>query len=337
MLSCRRVHVELALCLGILFVSAPGALPTIAQTPAYSAYNPVPVVTQPSKPQNPVAGSTLTVVPEDFSRQILSPGYLLDLQEFDMPEISSQLRVDDQGDVSVPLAGRVHVAGLSLPAAREAIRKELIQKEILKNPHLNLDVLQYSANYITVLGEVQSPGRLQLLAPHPLSEVLAMAGGETALAGNKVVITQRVDGRSEARDVHFDRNSVLNGTSPEMVLPGDSVLVPRAGIVYVLGGVSRPGGYIMQEGGHLDVAEALSIASGTALNAAVGSIRVIRKMPDGSLATLPVPYKKMTKGEVTPMQLQAGDIVYVPVSKFKSVLSAGISASASSALIYSVR
>jgi polysaccharide export outer membrane protein len=121
-----------------------------------------------------------------------------------------------------------------------------------------------------------------------------------------------------------------------MVQPGDTVVVPRAGIVYVLGGVNRPGGYVMQEDGKLDVAQALSLAYGTSINAAVGSIRVVRKQPDGSLQTIPISYPKITSGKEKPIMLQAEDIVYVPISKIKSVLSAGLAASTSSAAIYTM-
>ncbi|HTF64537.1 MAG TPA: SLBB domain-containing protein, partial [Edaphobacter sp.] len=121
------------------------------------------------------------------------------------------------------------------------------------------------------------------------------------------------------------------------IQPGDAVVVPRAGIVYVLGGVNRPGGYVMQEDGTLDVAQALSLAYGTSLNAAVGSIRVVRKHPDGTLQTIPVSYRKISKGKEVPLQLQAEDILYVPISKLKSVATAGVAGSTSSALIYAVR
>jgi polysaccharide export outer membrane protein len=122
-----------------------------------------------------------------------------------------------------------------------------------------------------------------------------------------------------------------------MIKPGDTVVVPRAGIVYILGAVNRPGGYVMQEDGTLDVAQALSLAYGTALSAAVGSIHVVRKRPDGSLEEIPVSYRKITKGKEIPLQLHAEDIVYVPVSKLKAVATAGLVGSTSSALIYTQR
>ncbi len=281
--------------------------------------------------------STTALVPEDFAKLLLAPGFLLDLQVYDMPEISSELRVDSAGDVEVPLAGKAHLAGLTLPEARERVSEKLLSSGILLHPRINLDVVQYSGTSITILGEVQSPGRLSLLAPHSLDDVLAMAGGESQLAGNIVEVSHPSSTGVIKQSVHYDRRQGSNADHTTEIEPGDTVLVPRAGIVYVLGGVNRPGGYLLQEDGTLDVAGAISVASGTTHEAAIGSMRIVRKSRDGSVQTLPVAYRKWTEGREAPPKLQDGDILYVPVSKLKTVLSAGIASSASSALIYSVR
>jgi polysaccharide export outer membrane protein len=110
-----------------------------------------------------------------------------------------------------------------------------------------------------------------------------------------------------------------------MVHDGDTVIVPRAGIVYVLGAVTRPGGYLMQEDGKLDVIQAISLASGTILQAKTTEIRVIRRKPDGTFTEFSTSYKAITGGQVTPLQLQPQDIVYVPMSKLKIMAVNGMS------------
>jgi len=273
-------------------------------------------------------------VPQDFSKLTLSPGFLLNMQVYDMPEISTQLRVDGQGDVAVPMSGKVHVAGLTIPDAQHLIEQQLSSKGILRNPEINLDVAQYAADNVSVLGEVQTPGRVQLLAEHSLPDVLAMVGGETQTAGSTVVIRRIVDGKEQVQNIRYARSGNSDDVKNIMIQPGDVVVVPRAGIVYVLGAVSRPGGYVMQEDGTLDVAQALSLAYGTSLNAAVGSIHIVRKQANGTVQTIPVSFRKITKGEEVPIQLQAEDILYVPVSKVKTVATAGLVGSTSSAVIY---
>ena len=117
--------------------------------------------------------------------------------------------------------------------------------------------------------------------------------------------------------------------------PGETVTVKRAGIVYVLGGVTRPGGYLMQEDGDLNVTQALALAYGTTMPAAVGSMRLIRKKDDGQVEEIPIPYRAIVKGKVAPLQLQAEDVIYVPISKIKATLDASlVNSGVAAAVIY---
>jgi polysaccharide export outer membrane protein len=120
-----------------------------------------------------------------------------------------------------------------------------------------------------------------------------------------------------------------------LVRPGDTVFVPRAGIVYVLGAVNRPGGYVMQEDGQLNVAEALAMSGGTVMQANTAGLRVIRRNADGTVLDFPLSYDAIAKGTQAPLLLQPQDIVYVPMSKIKAILSdtTGIVSSAASAAI----
>jgi polysaccharide export outer membrane protein len=116
------------------------------------------------------------------------------------------------------------------------------------------------------------------------------------------------------------------------------VIVPRTGIVYVLGAVFRPGGYVMQEDGKLNVAQALALSGGTILTAKTEGLRVIRRNPDGTVLDFALSYDGIMKGSQRPLELQAQDIVYVPMSKIKATLSdaTGIISTAVSATIYTV-
>jgi polysaccharide export outer membrane protein len=118
--------------------------------------------------------------------------------------------------------------------------------------------------------------------------------------------------------------------------PAPTEIVKRAGIVYVLGGVNRPGGYTMQESGELNVAEAISLAQGLLMQARVGGLRVVKKGEDGKMIEIPVSYNNIMDGKEKPLQLTAGDIVYVPVSKTKAVFSAttGLLGQVAAASIY---
>ncbi len=282
---------------------------------------------------------TLTAVPEDFSDLKLAPGFLLDVQVYDDPQLSTQVRLDKEGNISMPFIGTVHLEGQTAAAAQQTIQDRLKQAEILTNPQVTVNVQQYTASNVTVLGEVQAPGRLQLLAPHPLLDVLGMAGGETNLAGDTIEIKHAGTSGPVSSTYKYARNSTGNSIRDVMVNPGDTVVVQRAGIVYVFGAVNRPGGYVMQEDGSLNVAQAISLALGTTLQAKVGDMRVVRRSPDGQVREIPVSYKNIADGKEKPIQLEAEDIVYVPVSKVKSIFTAGstIIGQTASASIYAVK
>ena len=131
----------------------------------------------------PSISFAVNAVPEGFENLKLAPGFLLQMDIYGNPEMSTKLRIDTLGNVDIPLIGAVHVEGSSVSQAQEGIQKALVDREILKNPQVMLMVLQFSSRNISVMGQVQSPGRIQLLAPTPLGDVLALAGGETAAAG----------------------------------------------------------------------------------------------------------------------------------------------------------
>lgn len=285
------------------------------------------------------SSSGLMAVPEDFSKLKIAPGFLLSIQAYDVPELSGQFRVDDAGNIAFPLAGLIHVGESTLEEARQRIEAKLISAQILLHPQITINIEQYAPFIVAIMGEVQSPGRVQLLAPHSLLDVLSQAGGMTPLAGGVVQVRQLVNGEMTTESYHYGRNSDGASIANVIIREGDTVIVPRAGIVYVFGAVARPGGYLMQEDGTLDVAQALSLAQGLTLQAGVRSIRVIRRNADGSFVEYPINYKAISEGKEIPLRLQAKDIVYVPLSKLKTVLTNGaaLMTQAASLTVYTVK
>jgi polysaccharide export outer membrane protein len=283
--------------------------------------------------------STVTAVPEDFSKLRIAPGFLLDVQVYDEPDLSGQLRVGEDGNVSLPFVGSVHVAGDVTTEVQRAIEQSLKAAEILKNPQVTVNINEYEPLMVTVLGEVNSPGRLQMLTPHSLLDVISFAGGEDQLAGSIINVRHEEAGQVTTTSYRYGRNSNGDSIAAVVVHNGDTVLVPRAGVVYVLGAVTRPGGYIMQEDGKLDAAQALSLALGTVIQAKTTDIHIIRRKSDGSFVEFPLNYQKMVDGKITPPQLEAQDIVYVPMSHIKATLTdaTGVISSAASATIYTLR
>jgi len=285
--------------------------------------------------ENPARSPALTVVPPDFASLKLASGFLVRVNVLDDPDFDGDFRVDQQGDLALPNLGVLHVAGETATEARDQIQQKLQSEQILKNPQVNLAIVEYAALEVTLIGEVASPGRYPLLAPRSLTDVLALGGGLTASAGNEIQIAHEAKD-AELTVLHYSKATASKVVQDAIVRPGDTVQVKRAGIVYVLGAVNRPGGYVMQEDGTLTVLEAISVANGTTLPASVGTIYLLRRNADGSAVKMELPLGKMQRGKRADLQLQATDVLYVPVSKIKSALinSQGILAAATSASIY---
>jgi polysaccharide export outer membrane protein len=279
----------------------------------------------------------LAQVPADFALLKLSPGFLLSLNVLDDSDFVGTFRIDEQGDIALPVLGVLHVAGETVSEARSQIRQVLLERKILQDPQVDLSILEYSAPEVTIIGEVASPGKYPLLVSRKLVDVLALAGGTTIAAGSEVQITHDTTDADPIL-VHYSRATDPKVVANVIVLPGDTVQVKRAGIVYVLGAVTRPGGYVMQEEGTLNVLQAISLASGTSATASTHTIYLLRHNADGTEVDIALPFNKMRHGKTADVQLRATDVLFVPTSTFKAVLtnSQGILSSAASASIYAV-
>jgi polysaccharide biosynthesis/export protein len=284
-------------------------------------------------------GSAPAILPRDFAQLKIEAGDLLSVNVYDTPELSDAYRVDSQGNLRLPLCGNVKVEGLTAGEVAKLLETTLKEDQVLTQPEVNVDVQQYAGDYVSVLGEVSAPGRVTVIAPTKLSDILAQVGGLTAIAGTRIKIRHGVDDSTPEEDVPYSRSESNQQTGVVLVRPGDTVIVPRTGIVYVLGAVYHPGGYVMQEDGKLNVAEALALSGGTILTAKTNGLRVIRRNPDGTVLDFSLSYDDIVKGAQTALPLQAQDIVYVPMSKIKSVFTdaTAIISAATSAAIYTVR
>ncbi len=335
--SRRSLLLLLGLALQAAMMTAPGSAQATGGIPAtqtpLSGSSPSSAI---GKIGAAAQGAGPVLVPPDLSDLRIAPGDLLSVDVYDTPEFTSSYRVDPAGDLTIPLCGKVEVQGLTLPEAAKRVEAALKDGQILTQPQVTVDVLQYAGQYVTVLGEVVNPGRVALIAPTKLGDILSQAGGLTALAGGHVRIRHGSGNTAPEEEVPYSRNQGTQASASALVRPGDSILVPRAGIVYVLGAVYRPGGYMMQEDGKLNVAQAIALSGGTMLQANTGGLRVIRRNPDGTVLDFPISYNAIAKGTQTPLLLQPQDIVYVPMSKVKALFSStqGIITAAASASIY---
>jgi polysaccharide export outer membrane protein len=268
----------------------------------------------------------------------LSAGDLLDVKVLGTtdPDFSPKLRVDEQGAIALPYAGAVRVAGRTAEDAALLIEATFRDKDILKDPHVSVTVLEYATQGVTVLGEVKNPGVYPLLGTHGLLDLISAAGGVTPTAGKGVTITHRED-PTHPEVVNIETKPGSMSAFSVDVRPGDTIVVSHAGIVYVLGEVGKPGGFLIENSDRLTVLQAISLAQGTSRTASADKAKLIRKTANGR-EEVPVPLKKILADKAPDQMLADGDILFVPSSGPKNALRdvESILPSAAGAAIYRV-
>lgn len=262
-------------------------------------------------------------------------GDLLEVKVLEAPELAQSVRVTDAGTLTLILGGTVQVAGLSPADAALVIERALVDGHYVLTPHVNVTLAQTVMQNVTIMGQVRTPGNYPIATARPILDVLALAGGLSELADRKVTVQRHGTKERIVFVVSNSANTELDGSV--MVLPGDTVIVPKADVVYILGDVGRPGGIAMvTNDSRLSALQALSLAGGTPPNAVPSHARLIRKQPDGSHLEIPLQLSAMQKGKQPDIPLQPDDIVYVPFSYARNMaVGAGsLVGATSSAAIY---
>jgi polysaccharide export outer membrane protein len=254
------------------------------------------------------------------STPVLGPGDEVEITVYGAPDLCEHTRVSSEGNISIPLVGYVRVAGLTSTEAEGTIEAQLRQNNILNDPQVSVYIKEYTSGSISVAGEVAKPGPYSGLGPHRLFDVLQGAGGLTEKAANRAVISHR--GGEKPITVELPKDPTEMALSNVEILPGDTVVVAAAPIVYVLGEVNKPGGYVLNSINGVTVLRVVAAAGGPTRAASIGGTKMVRSTPSG-LKELQVPLKNIMHAKAPDMPVQADDIIYVPSSRIKEALNAG--------------
>src|ERR1700733_3355970 len=264
--------------------------------------------------QSGAAGGAVTPSKES-SLQKLGPGDLIEVGVYNVPELATKARIGNSGDIYLPLIDYVHVGDLTVEEAQSLIQKRLGDGGFVRSPHVTLFVDESASQGVTILGEVSRPGIYPDVGDHKLYEIISLAGGFTPSAARKVSIARR--NQPQTTNLELPRNLADDLSKDVDIQPGDTILVPRAPIIYVVGDVGRPSGLLV-DNGTLTVLQAIALAGGTNKTAKMGGVRIIHKNPNG-LTEQTVPLKKMLEAKAPDITLQADDILFVPVSGAKAI------------------
>jgi polysaccharide export outer membrane protein len=234
------------------------------------------------------------------------------------------------------LIGDVRVAGLSSSEAEGAIESRLREAHVLNDPQVSVYVKDYTNDGISVAGEVMRPGVYSALGPHRLFDILQVSGGLTEKASGAVTISHRGDEKNPVQ-VEVSKDPAEMARSNVELFPGDTVFVAKAAMVYVVGEVVKPGGYILNSTGTVTVLQVVVAAGGPTHSAAVGGTRMLRRTPNG-LQERPVPLKALLRGKTPDIPVSPDDILFVPSSRVKTFVAAStvVATTTASAAIYRV-
>lgn len=314
---------KLRFALNCIFVASVFAIGVIAQEqPSQSTAS----ATNQNSPQPVSAFDTVTqkdaVITPDSSLRI-GAGDLLEFSVYNVPELSTKTRISSNGDAYLPLIDYVHVGGLTAEEAQAVVEKKLSDGGFLKDPHVTLFVDQFASQGVSVLGEVVRAGVYPVLGQQRLYDLISSAGGLSDKAGRSVTITHRNQPEKPIVE-ELARNIADNPEHNVPIYPGDTIIVRKADIVYVVGDVARPSGFLMDRGG-LTVLQAVALAGGTTQTSKLNGAKIIRKS-DVGMSETPIELKKILEAKAQDIPMSADDILFVPSSTRKIAGRRGIDA-----------
>jgi len=229
---------------------------------------------------------------------------------FDNPDLTIETRITQAGTLTFPLVGEVAVGGLPVAAVEKKLASMLEDGGFLKKPQVNMVVIQFSSQQVSILGDVLKPGRYPLDRPSTMIEVLALAGGVNSNGSDMVTVLSQHEGKTEKRD--YDLRDVLRkGEGANIKISPDDIVYVHAREVSVLGQVNRPGKYSVVEGVR-NVVEFLSVAGG--INPTGADVVTVITYRAGELVRKEIDVDDLFHSADTSsnFELAAGDMIYVP-------------------------
>jgi polysaccharide biosynthesis/export protein len=289
----------------------------------------------PGSPLHPRAdASSSPLAPADY---VITPDDLLEISVFDVPEMSRIYRVHPSGVIVLPLIHEpINATGLTTDQLSAAISKRLQTDGLVSHPQVTVEVKESRLHSVVVTGEVKKPQIYPIFGETRLLDLIAQAEGLADDAGSVAVVTrgslvlstgvQDQIPKQHGDTVVVDLKRLMETNDPKLnleIYPGDRVNVQRAGIVYVVGAVNRPGGFVLNSGREpMTVLKAVALAEDLKPTAVANRSLIIQPKASGSgeQKEVPVKLKDILSGRAPDQALRPDQILFVPDSNTQRAL-----------------
>jgi polysaccharide export outer membrane protein len=232
---------------------------------------------------------------------VLGPADVVHITVFENPELTTETRISEAGILSFPLIGDIRVVGLTLSQASAAIAKKLSDGHFVGNPQVTILPTVVRGSQVTVVGQVNHPGRYPLETVNTkVSDALAAAGGVTTLGADTVFLIQNHGGKIVRKAIDVTELFVKGSEKDEQVFGGDTIFLPRQPLVYVYGEVRTPGTYRLER--HMTVMQALAVGGGPTERGSQHRIRVFRQDDSGTVREVSLGLRDV---------VEPNDVIYV--------------------------
>lgn len=249
---------------------------------------------------------SMSAYAQDILDYPLGPGDIVRVQVFQNPELATETRVSENGSITFPLVGAVEVGGLAIAAAERKIAAALTNGGFVRQPQVNIIILQMRGNQVSVLGQVNRPGRFPLETLSRVSDMLAAAGGVAPTGDDFAIVTGLREGKPFRKVIDIPALYLAAKSNEDILLSGgDTIYIHRAPVFYIYGEAQRPGAYRIERG--MTIMQALAQGGGPTARGSEWWLRLHRTNAEGVVERLS---PEMTDS------VQPNDIIYVRESIF---------------------
>lgn len=237
---------------------------------------------------------------------LLGAGDVLKISVYGSPDLALETRVSETGEITFPLVGNVALGGLSVSAAEKKIGGLLEGGGFIRKAQVNIIVTMLQSQQVSVLGQVNRPGRYPVEGKRSVMDLLAMAGGIGADGGDTISLIRKRGGTTTKELVDVVEMVRIGNFNRDLdVMGNDVIYVERAPRFYIYGEVQRPGAFRLERS--MTVLQALSVGGGLTQRGTERGTRIKRRDEHGKLQIIDAKHDDL---------LQVDDVVYVKESLF---------------------